>query len=499
MATLSAVVMPKWGMEMTEGELAEWHVAVGDQLAANADVVDVETAKIVNTVTASAAGTVVRLCASVGDVVPVGGLLAVVADGAADEAEIDAFVGGLGGSGAAPAPEEAPANAAPAPATASDTTTAPAPAAAPAPTTSKLSEGPDDSDVPASPVARRIAAKSGINLHNVTASGRHGRVSLDDLRQAAAGANLDLQLPAAREFDGHSADDSEVNATPVARRLAAKLGVNLNDCRNTGRHGRVSKADVEAAAAKRGTAAPAAAPASAPATTPSSRVDDVSQQTLAGARKTIARVVAKAKQEVPHFRVNIDVNVDEAMALRRMLNARRSDVKVSLNDILIRACASALENHPRLNARFDGETLEQHSQAHIASAVAAENGVLMPVLRDAGSLGLAATSTAMRDLATRAKTGRLAMDEMDGATFSISNLGMFGIDSFDAIINQPAVAILAVGAAEQRPIVRDGELTSGLIMKLSLSSDHRVVDGADAAQFLAELKALLETPAMMLG
>jgi pyruvate dehydrogenase E2 component (dihydrolipoamide acetyltransferase) len=216
-------------------------------------------------------------------------------------------------------------------------------------------------------------------------------------------------------------------------------------------------------------------------------------------RKAIAQRVQQAKRDVPHFRVNIDVDVSAALALRAQLNATRSDVKLSLNDILLKACACALRQNPALNARFDGEQLERHSQCHIATAVAIDGGVMMLVLREVERKGLAALSGEMRDLATRAKIGRLTGSELDGATFSVSNLGMFGISSFDAIINQPAVAILAVGTAEQRPVVRDGELTVGHCMSLSLASDHRVVDGADAARFLADLRGFLEAPGSMLA
>lgn len=502
MATLAAVVMPKWGMEMTEGEIAEWHVGVGDAVKANADLVDVETAKIVNTVSASSAGNVVRLCASVGDVVPVGGLLAVIAEGAASEADIDAFIGEKQGAGTKPPQSQPEPQAPPTSATVqasrgTDSATAAPAAAPPGEQSSKpLSAGDDDSAVPASPVARRVAAASNINLNNVTATGRHGRVSLEDIRAAAEAAGATLVTPEHRTFESPPADDHDLKATPVARRLAAKLGVNLRDCRRTGRHQRISKADVEAAAARNGTASTAPAATVGTATT---RSDSITSEAITGTRKTIARRVSQAKREVPHFRVNIEVDVAPALALRSTLNASDPGIRVSLNDILVRACAGALERNPALNARFDGEVLEQHSQCHIASAVAVDNGVMMPVVKDVASLGLVALSTTLRDLATRAKTGRLTLDELDGGTFGISNLGMFGIDSFDAIINQPQVAILAVGTAEERPVVRNGTLTTGHTMRLSLASDHRVVDGADAARFLADLKTLLEQPALMLG
>ena len=495
MANLTCVVMPKWGMEMTEGELAEWHVAVGEAINAGSDIVDVETAKIVNTVTSNDAGTVVRLCAAVGDILPVGDVLAVLADSDASEEEIDAFIASRASSAApdAGADPEPVANTPSSAETSAPSVTPPAPSQSPA---SSLSAGPDDSQVAASPVARRVAAANDINLNNVVGTGRHGRISLEDLREAAARASVMIAMPQAREFAlASSADDSALNATPVARRLAASLGVNLNDCRQTGRHGRISKADVEVAAARMNLL-------SAPSTgSPASRAvggASVTSQGLTGARRAIAGAVSKAKQEVPHFRVNVDVDMSAAMSLRKQLNNRLMDVKISLNDILLKACAAALADNPRINARFDGETLEHHTQVNIASAVATDNGVLMPVLQNVGTMGWADVSIAMRDLAARAKTGHLSADEMTTATFSVSNLGMFGIDSFDAIINQPAVTILAVGAAQERPVVRDGQLVIGSVMSLSLASDHRVVDGADAARFMADLRALLEEPALML-
>ena len=490
MANLASVLMPKWGMEMTEGELAEWHVAIGDKVSAGSDIVDVETAKIVNTVTCNNSGEIVRLCAAIGDVVPVGGLLAIIADGAVSEEEIDSFIASSSASQAPEATVDAPTVAVAATAPAETT---PLPQSAP----TALSQGPDDAGVAASAVARRVAAQNKINLNNVSGTGRHGRVSLEDIRAAVLATGASLELPQARQFASNDADVGTYKVTPVARRLAEQLGVKLSDCRQTGRHGRISKADVEAAAARQSnpqaqvsTTSPTSSPVSANA---------VTTETLAGARKTIARVVSQAKTEVPHFRVNVDVDVSAAQRLRKTLNDHRSDIKISLNDILIKACSMALLANPKINARFDGNTLERHTQANISSAVATENGVVMPVLRAAESLGLAAISNAMRDLATRAKTGRLTLDEMNSATFSISNLGMFGIDSFDAIINQPAVTILAVGAAKEQAIVRNGALDVGLMMTMSLASDHRVVDGADAARFLSDVKALLEEPALMLG
>jgi len=475
MANLSKVVMPKWGMEMTEGELVEWHVAVGDNVATDADIVDVETAKIVNTVTTNSAGIIVRLCAAIGDVVPVGGVLAVVADEAASEDEIDAFLG-TAGAPAAAAPAE------PAPAAAADP--APAPAAA-APAVPGENSG-------VSSIAARVAAEHGIDASALGGTGRHGRVSLEDVKRAAADAGKALNLQKSLDTPVNEADDSDVAASPVARRLAQELGINLRECRATGRLGRVSKADVEAVAARRGMASSTVAAPTAKSTT-------VQGSGLTGMRRAIAQRVQQSKQEVPHFRVNIEVDVAAAMRLRKQLNGRDDSVKISLNDILIKAAASALQYHPNLNARFDGTNLELVDDANISAAIAVDSGLFMPVVSAANQKGLRAISENMADLVERAKGGQLTAADLDGGSFSISNLGMFGIDSFDAIISQPQVAILAVGTAAARPVVVDGELAIGQTMHLSLSSDHRVVDGADAARFMADLKTFIEHPASMLG
>jgi len=479
MANLSKVVMPKWGMEMTEGELVEWHIAVGDNVATDADIVDVETAKIVNTVTTNSAGIIVRLCAAIGDVVPVGGVLAVVADEAASEDEIDAFLGTAGASAAA-APAE------PAPAAAADPAPAPAAAAQAVPG--------ENSGV--SSVAARVAAEHGIDASALGGTGRHGRVSLEDVKRAAADSGKALNLQKALDTSVNEADDSDVAASPVARRLAQELGINLRECRATGRLGRVSKADVEAVAIRRGMAS---ATVAAPASAPTAKSSTVQGSGLTGMRRAIAQRVQQSKQEVPHFRVNIEVDVAAAMRLRKQLNGRDDSVKISLNDILIKAAASALQYHPNLNARFDGTNLELVDDANISAAIAVDSGLFMPVVSEANQKGLRAISENMADLVERAKGGQLTTADLDGGSFSISNLGMFGIDSFDAIISQPQVAILAVGTAAARPVVVDGELVIGQTMHLSLSSDHRVVDGAEAARFMADLKTFIEHPASMLG
>lgn len=491
---IQAIAMPQWGMEMSEGEINSWHVSEGQRIERGDELVDIETSKIVNTLTAHTGGVVRRIVARPGETLPVGALLAVLAREDTAEADIDAFIRDFGGEEQPEAETvEAAANggaAAPA--------TPPSPEAEkPAPgTLGRLAEGDDDTSVPATPVARRLARQYGVNLHNIGASGRHGRVTKADLESAvqAAGGEL-IAPPSARAAGGKASatrDDSAVRATPVARRLAGELGINLHDCRVSGERGRVCKADVEAAAALQ-RPAPAG---DADARTAAPAFEEIP---LAGMRKAIAARLQQSKQTAPHYRVHVDADIDGLLAVRRQINDRNPDAKISVNDFIVKACACALMKMPALNVQFDGETVRRYTDADIAVAVALDDGLITPIVKAANRKGLIAISNELRDLSTRAKLGRLKPEEFQGGTFSVSNLGMFGVKQFDAIINPPQGAILAVGAGEQRPVIRDGEIKAATVLSLSLSSDHRIIDGALAARFLGVLKGYLEQPATMLG
>lgn len=495
MSGINTVTMPKWGMEMVEGEIAEWHVSEGDSIVEGDDLLDVETSKIVNTVTAPASGVVRRLLGAVGEIVAVGKTLAVIASADVPDEEIERVLAGAAGS--APEPKRVDA------AAAERSQPRAVPAAPPEQasgkpaggvTAAELTGGGDDSGVAATPVARRVAREQGINLKQVPASGRHGRVTLADIEAAleANGRHLDKPHAPARPEMRSQRDDSAVSATPVARRLARELGVNLLDCRRSGRHGRVSKADVEAAAPR----ASAGSDATVRAEPPPPRVES---QPLSGMRRTIAARLQTSKRDAPHFRVQVDVEVDALLAVREELNRRYSEAKVSLNDLLVKASACALVAVPGVNVQFDGETVQQFGDADIAVAVALDGGLITPIVRGANHKGVVAISNEVRDLATRARLGTLQPEEFQGGSFSISNLGMFGVDRFDAIINAPQGAILAVGAAQQKPVVRQGELAVATVLTLTLSSDHRIIDGALAARFLSALRGFLETPATMLA
>jgi len=325
----------------------------------------------------------------------------------------------------------------------------------------------------------------------------------------AAAAPAAASAPAAPVKDG-----TRVFATPLARRIAADKGLDLAAIAGSGPHGRIVKADVENATAAPKAAAPAAqaaAPAAAAsmATGPSTDVvlktyadRPFEEVKLDGMRKTIAARLTEAKQSVPHFYLRRDIQLDALMKFRSQLNKQLEPrgVKLSVNDFIIKACALALQQVPEANAVWAGDRTLKFEKSDVAVAVAIEGGLFTPVLRDSEMKSLSALSAEMKDLATRARDRKLAPHEYQGGSFAISNLGMFGIDNFDAIINPPHSAILAVGAGVKKPIVgADGELTVGIVMSTTLSVDHRVIDGALGANLLNAIKDNLENPMTMLA
>jgi len=305
--------------------------------------------------------------------------------------------------------------------------------------------------------------------------------------------------PAAVSAPAAAVDGTRIFASPLARRMAKQGGIELAQLTGSGPHGRIVKADIEAALAG---GAPVAAPA---ALTPAPEVaglPDYDLEPLNTMRKTIARRLVEAKQTVPHFYLTIDCEVDRLLAVRKDLNSRSPEgegaYKLSVNDFVIRAAALALRKVPRANASFGEDGLRFYKWADVSIAVAIEGGLITPIIRRADGKGLAAISSEMKELAGRARDGKLMPEDYQGGTFTISNLGMFGIKHFEAIINPPQGAILAVGAGEQRPVVKDGTLAVATVMSCTLSVDHRVIDGALGAQFLAAFKTLIEDPMRML-
>jgi pyruvate dehydrogenase E2 component (dihydrolipoamide acetyltransferase) len=435
-ATIRAITMPKWGIEMQEGTITGWHAAVGATIAKGDTLLDVETEKIVNSVESPYDGTLRRILAEERDTVAVGALIAVYADDGVGDAEIDAFV-------AAFKPADS-------------------------------SFEPDAGDAAAAPASG--AANS------------------------AAAAAASAPAPDAA-IDAAAADGGEARVSPIARRVAERLGVDVSKIKGTGRNGRVSKEDVEAYAAAHGIAMPGAgvsdaAPGAASATGGAATAmpasgNEPTRERLSSMRATIARRLVESTQTVPHFRLAIDVDVG---ALRDARAAFEGAARVSINDLLVHAVARALVRHPDVNAQIQGDEILRFPHADVCVAIATDGGLVAPVVRAADTKPVTAIAAEIRDLAERARAGRLARDEIVGGTFTVSNLGMLGVDRFDGIINPPQVALLAVGAATDRVVARDGRMVIATIATLTLSCDHRLVDGATGARFLATLRELVERP-----
>ncbi|MDI1280709.1 pyruvate dehydrogenase complex dihydrolipoamide acetyltransferase [Brevundimonas sp.] len=307
--------------------------------------------------------------------------------------------------------------------------------------------------------------------------------------------------PAAKRADG-----ARVFASPLARRLAEQAGLDLNAVTGTGPHGRIVKRDIEAAG--KGEARPAAG---APASAEPRKVQSLAQMgipdgsydlvPLDGMRKAIARRLTDSFRDVPHFPLTIDCDIDGLLASRVKVNAllEKDGIKVSVNDFIIKASAMALKAVPEANASYSPEGIALHHHADVAMAVAIDGGLITPIIRKAETKTLSQIATESKDLAKRARDRKLKPDEFQGGTFSVSNLGMFGIKSFASIINEPQGAIMSVGAGEPRPVVRDGQLAVATVMTVTLTCDHRVVDGAIGAKFLQVFKAMIENPVTMLA
>jgi pyruvate dehydrogenase E2 component (dihydrolipoamide acetyltransferase) len=368
-----------------------------------------------------------------------------------------------------------------------------------------LEDGEDASDIDATPHPAPEAAQRSDAADEAAPVGGS--------EEAAPGAHApDTPAPAAPK----ASDGTRIFASPLARRIAAETGLDLTQITGSGPHGRIVRADVEGAraeaAATAGTADTPAETAAAPAAAPTGPSPDAVMAmyegrdyevvTLDGMRRTIAARLTEAKQTVPHFYLRREIRLDALMQFRRDLNAQLEarGVKLSVNDFIIKACALALQDVPDANAVWASDKVLRFKPSDVAVAVAIEGGLFTPVLRDAETKTLSTLSAEMKDLAARARDRKLAPQEYQGGTFAISNLGMFGIENFDAVINPPHGAILAVGAGVRKPVVgSDGTLTVATVMSVTLSVDHRVIDGALGAQLLARIVENLENPMAMLA
>ena len=433
------IQMPALSPTMEEGTLAKWLVKEGDTVSSGDLLAEIETDKATMEFEAVDEGVVAKILVAEGtEGVKVGTVIAIIAE----EGEDAASVAAGGDKAASPAADAAP-KADPVPEKAAD----------------------------AAPKADTVPAKA-----------------------AAA--------PAVSSGD-------RVKASPLARRLAEAKGIDLASVTGTGTNGRIVKADIEGA--KPGAAAPAAtAPAAAPAAAAAPAPVAAAAQDfgiphevvkLSGMRKTIARRLTESKQQVPHIYLTVDIQLDKLLKLRGELNAGLSsrNVKLSVNDLLIKALGVALIQVPECNVQFAGDQMLQFKRADISVAVSIPGGLITPIVSDAGSKGVAAISEAMKDLASRAKDGKLKPEEYQGGTASLSNMGMFGIKQFEAVINPPQAMIMAIGAGEKRPYIVDDSVQIATVMSATGSFDHRAIDGADGARLMKAFKELVENPIGMLA
>ena len=415
------VYMPKLSDTMTEGVVAAWTKNVGDAVKSGEVLAEIETDKATMEFESFYDGVLLHIGVETGKAAPVNSVLAIIGEAGEDISSLLATAGAPASSDPAPAP-----TATPAPVAASEPTPNPTPVAAPVAAPIALANNSDR--VFASPLAKKMAAERGIDIHTVGGTGENGRIVKRDV-------------------------DHYVPYTPAAN---------------------------------------APAYTAAPAGTVSFTDEPVSQM-----RKTIARRLAESKFTAPHFYLTLDIDMDAAIATRKGLNSLEG-VKVSYNDMVIKAVAMALRKHPAVNSAWMGDFIRRNEHVNIGVAVAVEDGLLVPVVRFADGKGLTQISAEVREYAQKAKDKKLQPSDWEGNTFTISNLGMFGIESFTAIVNPPDACILAIGGIKEVPVVKNGQVVPGNVMKVTLSCDHRAVDGASGAAFLQTFKTYMEQPAAML-
>ena len=427
------VVMPKLSPTMEEGQVARWLKKEGDKVSMGEPLAEIDTDKATMEMQALSGGVLRKVLVKEGESAPLGQPIAIIGEPDEDISELLKTA----------------------------TTAAPAKEAAEAP-----------SNLPESDKAPAIEAAA------TEAAPKPAPEPSTDGRRAAGGRML---------------------VSPIAARMAAEAGVDLNAVQGSGPGGRIIKRDIEAAV-KEPKAASAGAPKLRPMPMPKAQPGAVygpsayRDEPMSEMRRTIARRLVTSLGPVPHFFLTTEIEMDRAADMRQQINTLYPDAKVSINDVIIKVAAVALLQHPQVNASFQDKTVRFYEHADIGVAVATENGLITPVIRSADQKSIIDIAAEVRELANRARAKKLKPEEYLGATFSISNLGMFGIDEFTAVINPPEAAILAVGAMKEKPVARDGEIEIHQMMRVTMSCDHRVVDGAVGAQFLQTFKQILENP-----
>lgn len=439
--------IPKWGLSMEEGTVVEWLIAVGDDFMEGQEICEIESSKILNALEAPFSGTLRKILAGPGETLPVQAPIAVSAPSEVPDAVVDEYAASLGGGASAAITESPAVSPAEQPRMPASHVGGDSMSSAGAAIPPFLREGPEDGDAHATPRARALAAELKINLHKVTGTGRNGRISVNDIRQAVA--NAGGQLPE-----------------------APRLERNRQPTQKTPRHEFIPLPDIK---------------------------DECKDVKLAGARKLIASRLQQSKQTAPHYRLTIDCCLDSLLQLRGQLNDDNPDTRISINDFMVKAAAMTLMQVPECNVQFNGEILRKFSDAHVAVAVALKLGLITPIVRSANTKGLVEISNEIASLVARAQADALKAEDFQGGTFTVSNLGMFGVKQFDAVINPPQAAILAVGAGEKRLIAVDEKPSAATLATVTLVSDHRVIDGAVGARFLKVFRELVENPAAMLS
>jgi pyruvate dehydrogenase E2 component (dihydrolipoamide acetyltransferase) len=448
------VTMPKLGFDMAEGTLVRWVKAVGDEVKRGDVLAEIETDKATVEVESSYDGTMLKHLVEEGTPVPVGDPIA--------------FVGQEG--------EEVPEDA----------------AAGPESKPAEAEEAESMAEADESPPAAK-AEQPRPSAEEAQAVGETDEEEADE------------------EVEEEGEDRERVFASPLAKRMAREHNLQLSKIEGSGPRGRVVKKDVESALEKQPEAKPEPAPtakpeakAEAPEKAPvpltewqPGKVEAPADETisLSRLRQAIGRRMVESRQQVPHFYITHEYNIERLMALRKEINeVLPDDQKISVNDFIIKAAALGLRSYPNLNASIKGDSIVRHGAVNIGVAVAVENGLLTIVCRNADQKPLRLISSEVRSMAERVRSGRVRSEDIEGSTFSVSNLGMFNVDDFVAIINPPEAAILAVGSGKQVPVVVDGNLQVGMRMKMTISADHRVTDGAEAARFMQALEDYLEHP-----
>ena len=444
------VVMPKWGLTMKEGKISRWFKAEGDAVDKGEPLFEVETSKITNAVESPAGGVLFQIVVAAGETVPVKTVVAVLAEPGEQPQRREAVV--------------------------SEAAEAASQSAAPAAGAEKREAG----FVKASPIARRLAKEWDIDLVQVPASGPGGRVTEQDVRQF-------------KESGGAGPD-----ASPQAKALAADAGIDLAQIAGTGKDGRITKADVLRAMQP----APAAAPAAAEPQAPAGQAGPgPGLLPFTGMRKVIADNMQASLQQSAQLTVFVEIDATALTCFRDRVREKfkgQSEVKVSYNDIIAMAVCRAVRDFPILNSWLVEEGIQVHEGVNLGIAVALPDGLIVPNVKNAHQKGLLQLATEIRQLAKKAHEGQLSLDEIQGGTFTISNVSMLGVDGFTPILNPPETAILGVGRAVEKPAVYQGNICVRTLMTLSLTFDHRVTDGAPAMRFLRRLADYLEEPALIL-